>query len=120
MRLLYRILHSLLVLALTAFLVSSVYYAFFLLRLEQRPAIFNGNDDDVKSRRPSPQDIVSSNMNLMRLTKLMSVQAASMNTLWNYLDDHNEDHCISVCEASWKACQLRNCHGLPDTRKQEL
>jgi hypothetical protein len=30
---------------------------------------------------------------------LMKVQAASMNTLWNYLDDWDEDHCINVCEA---------------------
>jgi len=47
-------------------------------------------------------------------------QAASMNTLWDYLDDWDEEHCKNVCEASWVACRLRNCYHLPDVRKQEL
>jgi hypothetical protein len=43
-----------------------------------------------------------------------------MNTLWDYTQDWDEDHCINVCEASWVACRLRNCYHLPEVRKQEL
>ncbi|KAH7409803.1 hypothetical protein DE146DRAFT_326880 [Phaeosphaeria sp. MPI-PUGE-AT-0046c] len=55
-------------------------------------------DDTISqsSNKPSPQDI-----------------AASMNTFW---DDWDEDHCKNICEASWTACRLRQCHGVPGVR----
>jgi len=101
MKILFQAAHSLLVFALSALLAYSIYYAFALLREDQRPPI--PSSDPEVPRKPSPQEI-----------------AASMNTLWNYLDDWDEDHCKNVCEASWIACQLRNCHYLPDVRKPEL
>ncbi|CAN9463775.1 unnamed protein product [Alternaria alternata] len=96
--------------------MPSVYYAFALLRQDQQqlsklshPQAVSDQggagevtDDDVL-RKPSPQEI-----------------AHSMNTMWDYLDDWDEDHCINVCEASWIACQLRNCGHLPYVRQQEL
>ncbi|RMZ69621.1 hypothetical protein GMOD_00006454 [Pyrenophora seminiperda CCB06] len=86
MRLLYKLAHSLLVFVLSALLVYSVYYAFALLSKDQRQQI--PSLDPEEPRKPSPQEI-----------------AASMNTLWNYLDDWDEEHCKNVCEASWIACR---------------
>ncbi|KAI4633696.1 uncharacterized protein J4E88_008274 [Alternaria novae-zelandiae] len=109
MKLLFRVAHILLVLVLSSLLIYSVYYAFALLAEDQQhssPQSVQADselDTDYVSRKPSPQEI-----------------AASMNTLWDYLDDWDEEHCKNVCEASWVACRLRNCYHLPDVRKQEL
>ncbi|CAN9418163.1 hypothetical protein CC77DRAFT_1065094 [Alternaria alternata] len=116
MKAIFRVAHILLVLSLSSLLIYSVYYAFALLRQDQQqlsklshPQAVSDEggagevtDDDVL-RKPSPQEI-----------------AHSMNTMWDYLDDWDEDHCINVCEASWIACQLRNCGHLPYVRQQEL
>ncbi|KAH6865271.1 hypothetical protein BKA58DRAFT_242253 [Alternaria rosae] len=109
MKLLFRVAHILLVFFLSSLLIYSVYYAFALLGKDQQygsPQEVQANSEiDINdvSRKPSPQEI-----------------AASMNTLWDYLDDWDEEHCKNVCEASWVACRLRNCYHLPDVRKQEL
>ncbi|KAF1849083.1 uncharacterized protein K460DRAFT_278150 [Cucurbitaria berberidis CBS 394.84] len=93
----FRIAHCMLVLILTALLLGTVFYGFWLLWDEQhpKPQVFDDSE-----RKPSPQEI-----------------AESMNTLW---DQWDEDHCKNVCEASWIACRLRHCDDRPDVRKQEL
>ncbi|USP74963.1 hypothetical protein yc1106_02237 [Curvularia clavata] len=102
MKLIYRVAHISLILVLSTLLLYSIYYAFAILIEDRRPHL-PPPQEDVGPRKPSPQDI-----------------AKSMNTMWNYLDDWDEDHCINVCEASWTACKLRNCDHLPQVRKQEL
>jgi hypothetical protein len=65
MKLIFRAAHYLLVLVLSALLISSVYYAFYLLWEEQHPhsqppANLEGGTAMVDARKPSPQEIVSS------------------------------------------------------------
>jgi hypothetical protein len=64
MKLIFRAAHYLLVLVLSALLIFSVYYAFFLLWEEQRlhaqpSANLDRDAAVVDARKPSPQDIVS-------------------------------------------------------------
>jgi cbb3-type cytochrome oxidase subunit 3 len=64
MKLILRVAHSLLVLSLSAMLIYSVYYAFSLLRKQQRayspPSVeLEGDADHMEPRKPSPQEIVS-------------------------------------------------------------
>ena len=135
MKAIFRVAHILLVLSLSSLLIYSVYYAFALLRqdqqqlskLSQPQAVSDEGgagevtDDDVL-RKPSPQEIVrlSWSRGSLDTRNIDHMQAHSMNTMWDYLDDWDEDHCINVCEASWIACQLRNCGHLPYVRQQEL
>jgi hypothetical protein len=66
MKLIYRLAHYMLVLALSSLLVSSVYYAFSLLRDEQRSqpqslaVALSEDGEDIEPRKPSPQEIVGS------------------------------------------------------------
>ena len=58
MKTLYRVAHAILVLALVALLIRTVYYGLSLLRVEQHPQLPLEGIEDVPMRTPSPQEIV--------------------------------------------------------------
>jgi hypothetical protein len=58
MKTLYRVAHALLVLALSALLVRTVWYAFALLWADQHPQHASETIVDSNPRKPSPQEIV--------------------------------------------------------------
>ncbi|KAF2679194.1 hypothetical protein K458DRAFT_394102 [Lentithecium fluviatile CBS 122367] len=91
-----RVLHALLVLVLSYLLFRAVYYAFSLLANEPPPGTPRPQEVTVDNK-PSPQEI-----------------AESLNTYWLSWD---QDHCRNVCEASRKACWMRDCRLVPGVRQ---